>query len=188
MAESALEFLTLAEAKSQLDLDDDPDSTAYDARVTRAVKSAVSYVAHRTGRPLIERSLTVDAPRIGTALPLMVPLLDIKTISAVKYWSVDQELREEAAGSIEPGTLGRRKETLRATAVWAPEGGWPEILRDSTFEVTATIGFDIDEHSEDLKDAVILMMRHYFEKPDLIESDFAVMALIGPWIRWSKIV
>ena len=63
--------------------------------------------------------------------------------------------------------------------------GWPDYLRDTGIVVTVKVGFDIDETEEDLINAIILMTRQFYESPERMEADFAVHALIAPWMRFN---
>ena len=188
MAGSALDILSLTDAKLQLRIDADD----HDSLVTSAINSAVNYVQHLTGVPLVDADEIFDIYQSSKDQPMSLPTIDVKSIGSIKYWTPTQQLREEPSGSIDGdaiSTLGRKNEIRMAfgsrTEIWPPEDGWPDSLSGTKFRVTAKIGFDIDAQSESLRQAVILMTRHFFEAPERIESDFAVVSLLQPWQRYG---
>ena len=183
MAASALDVLSLAEARLQCRAD---DGAEIDMLLTASIEGAVSYVSRMTGTPL------VDSNQIFNVLPatkdyLILPTRDVKGIERIRYWRTTGSLRLEPQGSVSVLQLGRTEELEDGrTRVWGPASGWPTgILEGSCFVVTALVGFDIDDQSKALREAVILMTRQFFENPDRLESDFAVVALLDPWKRYN---
>ncbi len=190
MAENATDILSIEAARQQIRVDGDVENSI----IEQAVKSAVSYIARRTNIPLLDRSMTFDAYPCDKTRDgyIEIPTRDVKSITSIQFWGVTDHFNRDPTGTVDVSTLGRIKEVGRVTRIWGPDAGWPadadELERAREWIIVANVGFDIDKHSEDLRDAVILMARHYFEHPDRLESDFAIMALIGPWMRWSDIV
>lgn len=183
MAATALDVLSLEDARLQCRADDGAEN---DALLTSAVMNAVSYVSRRTGIPLIDVSKIFNVVP-GTNDTLVIPAADVKRIASIQYWRPGTgALRLAPAGSVNVATIGRVEDLKNGcTRIWPPAAGWPARLQGSCFVVEATVGFDIDDESEALRQAVILMTRVFFENPDRIESDFAVSALIEPWIRYN---
>lgn len=184
MVATALDVLSLDEARHQCRVDE--VSAALDLLVTSAITNAVSYVSRRTGIPLVDVSKIFNVvPATNTYLD--IPVADVKEIESISYWQPGTgELRLAADGAIDVATLGRIEDLRNGcTRIWSPAGGWPTRLEGSCYVVQAKIGFDIGIESESLRQAVILMTRVFFENPDFFESDFAVNALIEPWIRYN---
>ena len=183
MASNALEVLSLEAARSQIRADDGDEINAL---ITSAVKSAVSYVIHMTGIPLVDRDEIFNVSVTGKT-PMILPIRDVKMVQSVKFWrTTTASMRLEPTGTVATSTIGRIEELSNGcTRIWYPTAGWPATLESSPFRVTVQVGFDITEESESLREAVILMARAFFEQPDRLESDFAVMALIEPWKRYG---
>lgn len=183
MAANATDVLSLANARGQLRAD---EGAEIDALITSAIKSAVDYVSRMTGIPLVDRDVIFNVSESGKT-PLVLPVRDVKEVVCFDYWDFAGELRAEPNRQITVSDLGRIEELENGcTRIWYPDSGWPSKLDDSEFRVTVKIGFDIDDASESLREAVILLARVFFENPDRFESEFAVMALIKPWMRYGS--
>ena len=176
MAANVTDVLSLADAKLNLRVDGDD----LDSLVTEAITSAVGYIQRQTGVPLLDRPETFKLQRPSKDDdPLVLPARDVKEVTEVDYWTEAQELRQDPAGAVAVATLGRREEVGRVTVVWPPADGWPEVLDQSLMQVTVTLGYDLLEKKDrDIKNTVIVLTRHFFEQPDRIESDFAVISMI----------
>ena len=182
MASSALEVLSLEDARLQCRADDGPE---HDALLRDAVEDAVGYVSRMTGIPLVDRSENFNVVPSGKT-PIEISARDVKEVEEIRYWQPTQELRESPTGTVTVSDLGRIEELRNGcTRIWYPAAGWPNYLPGSCFQVTVKVGFDITEKSKSLRRAVILMTRTFFENPDRFESDFAVVALIEPWKRYG---
>lgn len=178
MATQATDVLSLDDAKGQLYIPPDDDSR--DAKVRQALRSAVSTVQRLTDKPLLDVTLTalVDRPADRHA-PVFLPHTFIHEITAVAYWETDQALREAPTGSVTVGDLGRRHQEDGGAWLYPPAAGWPAVLRNSRLSLTLLRRYDpIPETDEEVRHGVILFLRHYFEQPERMESDFAVYSLM----------
>ena len=179
MATDAVEILPLAQAKVQLYIE--PDRTDLDGRVTSAIKAAVAHVQNASGLPLLDVTEPYDVAPSGKTRPVLIPAQHIVDVTELKFWQPAQKLREEPMGTVDVTSLGRRfgdsSPLLRGTWLWPPEDGWPSRLAGSCLRVTVLRRFEIPKHEEDIRHDIIVWMRHYYEQPEKIESDFAVLAL-----------
>lgn len=178
MAASSFDILGLDEARVQCRAD---EGEAIDMLLEQAVRSAVDYVSTRTLFPLIDRDQTFNEMPDAKDRPLRLRRLDVKKIRSIKFWTPDQEEREEPGGAVDLSTLGRRHEDKGRTVIWPPSGGWPDRLNETPFEVTVQVGYDLDDENEadeEIRQAIILMTRHFYESPDRFESEFAVYSLL----------
>ncbi len=182
MATEAIEIITLDVGKLELQADD--GIVDVDRRITRAIKAAVGYVEKETGLPLIEAQDTYEVSVRANEIPAILPRLHIKSIDEVLYWEKEQELREEPQGNIAVESLGRIKADPYKdwTLVWPPADGWPIRLYGSEFRFTVTRSYELDSSKDEhLLQALILMMRNFYDQPERFESDFAVNNLIRAW-------
>ena len=185
MATQPTEILSVDEAKAQLRIDDDDT----DMLLNAAIAAAVADAARRIGRPLIDRELVLQAKRPEKRLPLAVPTPYMRAmpLPVIRYWEPEQELRENPTGEVDAATLGRTDPVadLPNTLIYPPAAGWPDSLRESTYQVTVTVGWDVPEADGDsLVQAIALLTRHYYEAPDMMEAEFAVNSLLARWIAW----
>lgn len=185
MATQAIEILSVDAAKMHIEADDGIPNV--DAKVTQAIKSAVAHMEKETGYPLIEREEEFDVYPRGKSLPAVLPCRFVINVVAVEYWQQSQQLRDEPSGTIPVDDLGRRKENPYRgdTLVWQPEDGWPDRLYSSPIRFRVTRSYELtrpkDEH---LRQAIILLTRHFYDQPERFESDFAVNSLVNAW-KWT---
>lgn len=192
MAETALEVLSLADARAQLDILE--SETEQDSLIESAIISAVNYVMEMTGIPLIEKTLTwLTCPKDNQE-PIILPYRDVKSIEHIKYWQPGQYKGEAPAGEIaDLQSLGERREVQDVdevgwvTQVWPSADGWPsERLSDlNGFRVEFKIGWEIPEQGHDIRHAIILIMRQFFEQPEDMSSMETVKMMLLPHARWN---
>lgn len=189
MATQATDILSVDAAKMHIEADDGIPNV--NAKVTQAIKSAVAHMEKETGYPLIDREEWFDVYPRGTSLPVILPCRFVINVLDVQYWQQSQKLREEPSGTIAVSALGRRKEDPYRghTVIWEPADGWPDRLFSSPIRFQVTRGYDLnpeDERPKDehLRQAIILLTRHFYDQPERFESDFAVNSLVNAW-KWT---
>ena len=98
MAATALEILSLEEAKNQLWIDNDSQNV----QITLAIQSAVHYVSIMTGLPLIvKQTIYPVCPPIDEQSPIRLQLRFLrpqvnqpKGVSSIQYWDPTKEKRD----------------------------------------------------------------------------------------------
>ena len=189
MADTAVEILSLAAAKAQLDIVE-TDST-HDANILMAISNAVNYAVEMTGIPLLKRSEQEDIFPRGKDAPAKVQTRDVQSVDKILYWTPTQTAREEPAGEIEDlTTLGEIRPTDTRmgwrTEIWPPQDGWPERSAYMPhLRITYTLNWDIPDKGHSVLQAIILLTRLFFEQPERLETDFAIHALLSPHRRWN---
>ena len=192
MAQAATDVLSLAAARVQLLLDplDDAASQALvDAQVLSAIGSAVAYVADRTGYPLIDS--TAEFETRPTSLDdrgvIALPVRDVTAVRSVTYYAAGDRVVGPRSGNIDP-LPHQYHERAGWTLLSAPPQHWPggpgsvlpaELDPSLPWSVTVSKGYNLASPlDEDIRQAVIIMTRHFFEQPDYIESGFSVLWMI----------
>ena len=130
------------------------DGTAGDDDLDASIAAAVDYCERLAAKPLLDRTETMQVRRPSLSnSPLLLPSIYVKSVTAIRYWETDQELRDEPAGTVMTGRsdppddaddpIGRLEAPVdrHYTAVWPPATGWPEVLTDSWFLVTYVEGW-----------------------------------------------
>ena len=161
MADSALQVVSVAEAKRTLRVADSDDDTL----ITACIEAGVSYVIKKSNIPLIDRTVELEATRpakVSDPICLWTQRF-IKSVDSAVYFAPDDAFRDAPGGSIASADLGRVELAPLGTVVYPPADGWPAIKSSSKFEFTVTAGFDIDENSKALRQAVILAAREFYE-------------------------
>ena len=183
MATTALEILSLEEAKHQLWIDND----SQDVQTTLAIKSAVHYVSIMTGLPLIVKQTIYPAcPPIDEKSPIILEFgflkpqtTDPKGISGISYWESTQNKRDEPTGIIDVADLGYiRNFNGLPVEVYPPEAGWPVVLLGTEFIFTINEEYSLNDEGDTVKQVVILMTRQFYENPQNFEASLAVNAIL----------
>ncbi len=170
------EILTESQARAGLKLDADAD-------VSAAIKAAISYIERYVGA-LVDRDVTflMDRPLCADD-PIVLPFNRVKAVKKMETWATDASLRDDPA-DIDVSTLGRIENIPWNTEIWPPEGGWPEILENSQFRITLTLGWKTAEEIpglDGIRAALILQAGVYYD--GILEDTHrkAIMALITPF-------
>ena len=177
MATTAVEILSLAEAKEQLRVTT-PDT---DALITMSIESAVSYVAKRANVALLDKSRKIDVLPFSDTVYVRLITRACKSITTVKYWLETQSLRELPTGTIGLSKLGRRDVGPTFVAIWPPPDGWPKRKNYSPIRFTFIEGLTLDGHNQALKQAVILAMREFFIGHRELPESHPLNNLIRTW-------
>lgn len=169
MAATALDIISLDRAKEQLQVDTVSD--AVDRNVTDAVKGSVDYIQKTLGIPLIDRNLYLFCrPPFNADHPIAWDKKNryVSSIASIEYWTAAGNLREEADGSIDTSDLGRllryyneRYDERYIVGVYPPEGGWPDVLSYSGFNVKLVES--ITKVPDAIMSAIILRARGIYE-------------------------
>ena len=187
MAANPTDILSVADAREQLRVGADADSL-----IATAIEQAVYYVATLTGLPLLDVQEDVYARiPVTEKSAAFLPVLDVMAVRTFQYWQNSQHLRESPNGSFDLSddtaenyaVLRLDDPGLDYTPLWRSNADWPSFLPLSKVKVGVTRGIDLAGVHRPIKQAVILMMRQFFESPERFESSFAVNALLEPLKR-----
>lgn len=169
MAAAATDILSLADAKLQLRIDGDD----HDSLVTTAIGAAVSHVSAVTRLPLVDHSKTIyRAPPASSDAVMTIEDAYLKTITEWTYITPDQNMQADRAGTITIADLGRIETDMHGyTHIQPPVAGWPDMsnrygVRPTTQKIVYTRGYTPAAHEDRIKQAVILVMRDFYEQPD----------------------
>ena len=181
MPSTALEVLTLADAKAQLRVTV-PD---HDALITGHIEAAVDFVAMTTHVPLLDETYTTDAERpVRAEYPVVFGwrVFDIAEVISVAYWEPTQQLREDPTGSIVVADLGRLDHVRNYKGdrwhLWPQATGWPEVLGDSLIKLE--LKRSVTEVPPGLRTAVLLAVRQLYEGFYEIRMTNAMFTFIKP--------
>lgn len=181
MARQATEILSLDAAKRQLRIDGNDTDTL----LLEAIRAAVSDVSRRTGLPLLDVQRQFYEVPTRPDCPVQLPTRHVKSVDRIAYWTPAQKFREEPAGTIDVSTLGRICEHQGTTLVFPPDTDWPEREPGTPWQIVVTVGYEADPDAmASLVQATALLTRHYYEAPDMIESNFAVNSLLARWVQY----
>ena len=163
MPSTALEVLSLADAKAQLRVTV-PD---HDALITGHIEAAVAFVAKKTHVPLLDETYTADVKRPVSDRPMVFgwQVFDITGVISVAYWEPTQALREAPTGSIDVADLGRLDHWRHYKGdrwhLWPPAAGWPKVLSESL--INLELKRSVTEVPPALRTAVLLAVRQLYE-------------------------
>ena len=183
MATTAIEILSLAEAKQQLWIDND----SQDLQIILAIQSAVHYVSIMTGLPLIvKQTIYPVCPPIDEKSPIRLQFRFLrpqtnqpKGISSIQYWDPTKEKRDGPTIYIDVNTIGYiRNFNSLPVEVYPPDNGWPSVLEGTEFIFTINQEYTLNDEGDTVKQAVILMTRQFYENPQNFESSLAVNAIL----------
>lgn len=181
MAATALDVLSLEYAKQQLRLPNTDHE--HDDLIRGQIGAAVSFVGRHLRAPLVDTTETHRCIRPGDDWPLAIRTGHVRSMSAIRYWSEDRELREAPDGSISVASLGRRVEVGRNFCIWPPAAGWPTVATDSLFEIDLVRSLELTSHTQALVDACVLAVRALYDGQPLIQPTASMYALMWPWRR-----
>lgn len=151
---------------------------------------AVDFVARSTGLPLLRevKLLYGDRPDKSED-PIVFRGTWITGVSQIRYWTPGTtDPTGQPDGVIAANAIQRiitpssAQDPLQATFyMYPPAGGWPEILEGTYMIVYAVrelvIGIDNDRY-EDVKNAVVLMARHFYDGLGVIQPGHALHILV----------
>ena len=135
---------------------------AQDQLLQAQISSAISFISHEQPAPLIDQTETILVEPVAGDDQLVFAAVGVKSISGIKYWTSSGSLRESPDGTIAGADLGRFVPDRRFAGVYGPSGGWPEVLRDSRFEVTFVRGIE-DALIPAFRAAVAAQVRHHYD-------------------------
>ena len=197
MAATALDIVSLNAIKTELRIGRLTDTTraaftAHDDILTSQIQAAVSFVAEQIDIPLVDTTeVLCPMTPADSDDPLLLSRRGIKSVPQVRYWEESGALRDDPAGVIVAGNLGRLEtpgyRTDRHRRLWPPEDGWPSKLEGTRFQVDTVIGLDIDDKTMALRHAVILCVRQLYDGYREIKPTDAFYALIQPWRFYGRV-
>ena len=139
MAASTDDILTLAQLKAELRIP--LETTSQDDLLRSQIASGISLLSHDLPAPLLDESKTVSvAPGTGQN-PVAFAASGLREITEIKYWTPAVTLRDAPDGTIAGSDLGRvHRGDRRSASVYPPAIGWPNVLRNSYFEIVYISG------------------------------------------------
>ena len=184
MSGSATAWLPLRRAKAELRI---PREVAdHDDLIAGHIEAAVNHVERETGLPLIDRRDTLRVCATGMAPMNLGWLVAAREVAGVRYWSSvaaqrlppDQVVANETLGELRAGrpSVGWSKEWF----LYPPADGWPKAL-SGLFEVEIVRGLRSPLHPS-LTQAVVLLMRGFYEGADMVRRPNAVTRLLQPYM------
>ena len=184
MAATALDVLSLAAAKAELQVE---DTDAFNARIEAEIGAAVDFVSRELGRPLLDLTEIYECPppAAGATYPLRIEATDATGVDHINFWTLDGELRSAPEGHILDSDLGRVLLADEQVEVWPPAAGWPDALGGSDLEVYITRAFDTEAHPS-VRHAVICATRNFYNGATEIMTRNAVFHLLRPWRRLAR--
>ena len=164
MPSTALDVLSLADAKAQLRITVDD----HDALITGHIEAAVDFVVKSTSIPLLDDTYTANVERpVRAEYPVVFGwgVFDIAEVVSVAYWEPTQALREAPTGSIDVADLGRIDHVRNYKGdrwhLWPQAAGWPEVLDDSLIKLE--LKRSMTEVPPALRTAVLLAVRQLYQ-------------------------
>ena len=119
-------------------------------------------------------------------MPIPIEARALKEVSRIRYWSENGALRTDPTESVDTNDIGRIDSKDEPwNLVYPPASGWPDRLENSLFELQVVRGIDIDDETEALKQALVLLVRQLYDGFHEFTATNAVMALIAPWRKFN---
>lgn len=177
MADSALDILSLADAKSELRLP--ADHVSQDALLTSLIAQAVSFVSSDAALPLLDRAETVWPSWPREKSPMRIPVRHVRSVTSISYWEPDQALSADPAGTVVEADWGRSVFETGYALVYHSDV-WPAALPGSNAKVAVVIGADCPEA---VKSAVVLWFRFLHSGKDSLPDRNAYERVISPFRR-----
>lgn len=158
------------------------DDGAQDALLEALLRAAMAAVEGRTGKALLERSVTWSITAWRDGCRQAVPVAPVATITAFRI--VD---RDGMIATVDTDGYALERDTHRPHLI-GMGGNLPHIPLGGRAEVVFDAGFGSTwaEIPEDLAQAVFLLAGHYHEHrsasaPEDGSMPFGVQALLEPW-------
>ena len=113
---------------------------------------------------------------------IAVRIRDVDSVRSLLYFAANDTLGRAPTGNIDP-VPHVFEEVKGFTLIRAPEGHWPsdseELNTRLPWRLTLHRNYKlVPNRDAEIKQAIILMTRQFFEQPEVYESNFAVNALI----------
>lgn len=185
MASSVTDIISVDDMKTELRLP--LDVKDHDEMIKSQMSAAASFLSRYISVPLIDVTETVHGiPPLDSSKPIAIMAVALKEIESVRYWSPGGALRLEPDQTIAKADLGRTEKRPDGwNMVWPPADGWPERLKNSMYEFRVTRGVDIDDSTKALAQALVILVRQYYDGYHEFSPTNTVMALIAPWRRYN---
>jgi uncharacterized phiE125 gp8 family phage protein len=156
----SVEPLSLLEAKKQLEIAES-DST-HDDHVMRLIATAREQFEHDTDSGLCHQTWRVYTPRLYDKMQL--PKRPVHSITSITYYD---STNTSTTLSTSVYQLEKQRRRLRL----AYDQSWPSTVeRWDAFTITYKVGYSVDGRSVPsvAKQAMLLLIGHYFENRDMI--------------------
>ncbi|MFD2206633.1 head-tail connector protein [Kiloniella antarctica] len=170
--------VSLDEAKRQLSMEDTTDA---DVLIASHIAAATSHAETILGRALVARTYTATLDCWLDCIWLQMPPLGV--VNSVKYDDVDGAEQTLATSVYEVG-----ERFGQAFVKLAPNQSWPDLdntksLDRIRIEYTAGYG-DADAVPDDIKHAILLLIKYYFDEVDSKIIDTAE-SMLNPYRVWE---
>lgn len=173
-----VEPVTLEQAKKQVELS--PTDTAHDSHLQDCIKAAREQWERDTGMVCITSTWSVTAWRLWDDIEL--PLKPIQSVSTVQYYDTGNQLQ---TASTDYYSLDAQARTIRLKYLQS----WPDTISDRWDAVTITYvaGYtSVADVPFLAKQAMKLLIGHYFENRDMIGTQFRTDAYDSIVMRFIR--
>jgi uncharacterized phiE125 gp8 family phage protein len=160
----AAEPATLAQAKAHLKLDAGDE----DEIVSRLIVAARAHVERLTGLKLMEQRWAVWLDRWPEGCAIRLPLAPVGAVDEVNVYGEDDVAAAVAAEAYFLDAADRPPRLVRRTG-WT----WPSPGRRANgieIQVTAGFGPDADDVPAELRQAILMLVAHWYEQRTGIED------------------
>ena len=169
MASSAIDIVSVADAKKQLRIDE--DSSDNDEIVRETIESAVDFIDNALIVPLIDVTFDIELPYPkDKESPVFFNRDFITTVTSVKYWSNGANGSSSPDQVVETADLGRvvkrQNEKFKETfisAVYPPSTGWVEWNVGEWTPFQASVALGITTVPRTIRQAIIAIMRRMYD-------------------------
>lgn len=161
------------------------DNTDEDARLTELIRAASAYVSKHTDTALITQTLAWRMDRFPIKIrELYLPIWPVQSITSISYRD-ENDVSQSLDLATVSTRLPARGHARLARKRW---DAWPSTLdTPDAVEVRFVAGFGATHESvpEELKQAILLLVAHWFENREAVlvgsaskEVEFAVQSLV----------
>lgn len=149
--------VTLSEAKAQLRV----DGTDEDGLITSLIVAATLAVEEETGRALVTQTWDYAVPKPDRYV--ILPLAPVASISAMNYFDADDVLQSLTVSEF---YLFNDNDTARVEPNYGIS--WPTMRnRPDALTITLIAGVADTDVLQTLKQAILLLVTHWFESRDI---------------------
>ena len=160
-----------------------------DGQISRHRASAVALVEKHTARNLLDRDVAAESPG-GVRDDLVFWVADAKSTASQ---TVDFRRPEDGPGfraTAGVSVPADRRRILDDRIILRPdEGGWPERRAGTFYAATVAAGMAADAVPAELKEAVALIVREYYEGSgmDELPPGGVIAAMVGPFSKTAAV-
>lgn len=140
-------------------------------------------MARPLGAPLVDRTIRLRGRVVGDRdRPVTVRQVGLRSVSAIRYWSEDGDFRRDPDAAVAISDLGRVYPVGKTCLlIWPPAAGWPETLENSNLQIDLVQGIELSARTDQLRQAVVLMVRFLYLGPREYRAREAFNVLLDHW-------